>query len=149
MKTVRFKSIATGAKLPLAAAALLFLVSIDAHAAGFKVIANKSVTASSVSTSDLKSVYLEDSDSIGGSSVVPVLQKDGPAHEAFLKECVGRNDSSLTLFYRSQAFTGKGSIPKTFGSDAEVVAYVTKTKGAIGYVSVGASTADLKSLQVK
>jgi ABC-type phosphate transport system substrate-binding protein len=34
-------------------------------------------------------------------------------------------------------------------SDAEVVAYVKKTKGAIGYVSDGASTDGVKILVVK
>jgi ABC-type phosphate transport system substrate-binding protein len=34
-------------------------------------------------------------------------------------------------------------------ADAEVVAYVAKTKGAIGYVGGGASTAGVKTLEVK
>jgi ABC-type phosphate transport system substrate-binding protein len=35
------------------------------------------------------------------------------------------------------------------GSDAEVAGYVAKTKGAIGYVSAGASAGDAKTLEVK
>jgi len=38
---------------------------------------------------------------------------------------------------------------KMLASDAEVVAYVTKTKGAIGYVSAAASTDGAKVLAVK
>jgi ABC-type phosphate transport system substrate-binding protein len=39
-------------------------------------------------------------------------------------------------------------MPKTVGSDDEVVAYVAKTKGAIGYVSSSASAAGVKTLEV-
>jgi ABC-type phosphate transport system substrate-binding protein len=77
------------------------------------------------------------------------LIKGGPAHEAFLKEYLGKSDTALQAFYRSLVFTGKASMPKILGSDAEVVAYVAKTKGAIGYVSPDASTAGVKTLQVK
>ena len=40
-------------------------------------------------------------------------------------------------------------MPKQLASDAEVVAYVARTKGAIAYVSAGASTAGVKTLDVK
>jgi ABC-type phosphate transport system substrate-binding protein len=40
-------------------------------------------------------------------------------------------------------------MPKTVGSDAEMVAYVAKTKGAIGYVGGDASAEGVKTLQVK
>ena len=79
----------------------------------------------------------------------PVLEKDGPTHEAFLKEFVGKSDSALETYYRSLVFTGKASMPKTTASDADMVAYVAKTKGAIGYVSGAANTAGVKTLEVK
>ena len=39
-------------------------------------------------------------------------------------------------------------MPKMLASDAEMVAYVKNTKGAIGYVSAGASTEGVKVLEV-
>lgn len=133
----------------LTTAAIVLLASWQAHAADLKVIANPSVAASSVSAGDVKDVFLLDKDSLGGSHVEPVLEKGGPTHEAFLKVYLGKNDAALQAFYRSLVFTGKGSMPKTLASDADVVAYVAKTKGAIGYVSAGASTDGVKTLQVK
>jgi ABC-type phosphate transport system substrate-binding protein len=62
---------------------------------------------------------------------------------------VGKSDAALETYYRSLVFTGKGSMPKSFASEADVVAYVAKTKGAIGYVSAAANTADAKVLEVK
>ena len=84
-----------------------------------------------------------------GSHVEPVLEKDGPVHEAFVKEYLGKTDSALQTYYRSLVFTGKAAMPKTLAADAEVVAYVAKTKGAVGYVSAAASTAGVKTLEVR
>ncbi len=78
-----------------------------------------------------------------------MLAKGGPAHEAFLKEYLGKSDSALQAFYRSLVFTGKGSMPKALASDADMVAYVARTKGAIGYVSSAANTNGVKTLEVK
>lgn len=119
-------------------------------AADVKVIANPSVGAASVSADELKGVFLATKSSLSdGSHVEPVLEKDGPAHEAFLKEYIGKTDSAFETYYRSLVFTGKASMPKTTASDADMVAYVAKTKGAIGYVSAGAATAGVKTLEVK
>jgi hypothetical protein len=132
----------------LMAAAALMIAPLTMRAADLKVIANPSVSASAVSADDLKDVFLENRDSLGGSHVDPVLEKGGPAHEAFLK-VMGKSESALETYYRSLVFSGKGSMPKELGSDAEVAAWVAKTKGAIGYVSTGASAPGTKVLDLK
>lgn len=125
------------------------LLPTGAAAAEFKVIANASVKSSDISTDDLKNVFLSTKTALpDGSQVEPVLAKSGAAHEAFLKD-LGKTDAALSTYYRSLVFTGKGSMPKICGSDAEVVEYVAKTKGAIGYVSDAASVAGVKTLTVK
>jgi ABC-type phosphate transport system substrate-binding protein len=132
------------------AAVVGICAAVTASAADIKVIANPSVGASSVSADEIKGVFLATKTSLSdGSHVEPVLEKDGAAHEAFLKEYIGKTDMALETYYRSLVFTGKASMPKTLAADAEVVAYVAKTKGAIGYVSAGAATAGVKTLEVK
>ena len=126
------------------------LAAQPARTPDVKVIANPSVGASSVSADELKAVFLCTKTALGdGGHVEPVLEKGGPTHEAFVKEYVGKTDVALENYYRSLVFTGRGYMPKKLGTDNEVVAYVAKTKGAIGYVSVGASTAGVKTLEVK
>jgi hypothetical protein len=120
-----------------------------AAAAEFKVIANPSVKASELTTEDVKGVFLSTKTSLSdGSQVEPVLAKSGPAHEAFLKD-LGKTDAALSTYYRSLVFTGKGSMPKICASDAEVIEYVSRTKGAIGYISEGAPASGVKTLAVK
>jgi len=129
--------------------AVLAFASTGSFAGTLKVIANPTVSANAVSSGDLQSVFLLDKDSLGGSHVEPVLARGGPAHDAFLKEYIGKDDPALHAYYRSLVFTCKGLMPKFFDTDAEVVAYVARTKGAVGYVSNGASTAGVKVLSVK
>ena len=141
MKKLRFILIATVVGIGAA---------VTASAADLKVIANPSVGASSVSAEDLKGVFLATKSTLrDGSHVEPVLAKGGAIHEAFVKEYLGKTDAALQTYYRSLVFTGKASMPKTLGDESEVVAYVAKTKGAIGYVSGGAGTAGVKTLEVK
>lgn len=122
----------------------------NAAAAEIKIIANTSVGATSVSADELKGVFLATKTSLSdGSHVEPVLGKGGAVHEAFIKDYLGKTDAALQTYYRSLVFTGKASMPKTLGADAEVVAYVAKTKGAVGYVGAAAGTAGVKTLEVK
>jgi ABC-type phosphate transport system substrate-binding protein len=67
----------------------------------------------------------------------------------FSDRLLGKTDAALQTYYRGLVFTGKASMPKTLGADAEIVAYVAKTKGAIGYVGARAGTTDVKTLEVK
>ena len=137
-------------QLILVATVVGICATVAASAAEIKVIANASVGVSSVSADDLRGVFLATKTSLSdGSHVQPVLEKDGPVHEAFVKEYLGKTDAALQTYYRSLVFTGKASMPKTLGADAEVVAYVAKTKGAIGYVGAGASTEGVKVLVMK
>lgn len=134
--------------LPLMAAVVMF-GSIHAMAGNVKVIANPSVKIESISVSEIKSVFLEERNSLhDGTRVEPVLSKGGPAHESFLKEYLDKNNDALQDYYRTLVFTGKGLMPKALRSDEEVAAYVAKTRGAIGYVSSTAPVDGVKTLTV-
>src|ERR1039458_2353769 len=136
-------------KVLLVAAGLMIFAPAISLAGDVKVIANSSVKADTISTAELKRVFLEEKNSLAdGTHVEPVLQKGGPAHAAFLEEYLGRSEDDLQMYYRTLVFTGRGSMPRTFSSDAEVVAYVARTRGAIGYVSAAASTDSVKTLVI-
>jgi ABC-type phosphate transport system substrate-binding protein len=129
----------------------LFLGGGIAKAQDVVVVANKSVKSADVSTDDLRDVFSGDKSSLkDGSHVVPVTLKGGPAHEAFLKKFLGKNDGAFRAAWRSLVFTGQGSMPKTFDTEAALVDYVAATPGAIGYVSASAASHDgVKTLAVR
>jgi hypothetical protein len=130
-------------------AALCLASASPAGAAGFKVIANPNVKASDISTDDLRGVFLATRTSLpDGTEVEPVLARAGSAHEIFVRD-IGKTGAALSTYYRSLVFTGKATMPKVCGSDAEVIAYVAKTKGAIGYVSAEARAPGTKTLGLK
>jgi hypothetical protein len=135
--------------IPLAAA-LWVWVAVSAAAADIKVIANPSLKASALSSEELRGVFLVTKTSLSdGSHVEPVMLKEGAIQATFVKQFIGKTETALEIYYRSLVFTGKGLLPKTFASDAEMINYVAKTKGAIGYVGGEASVDAVKTLKVK
>ena len=131
------------------AATFVMFVSVYGLAGEVRIIANPSVKAEAISASEIKSVFLKERNSLrDGTHVEPVLSPGGLAHATFLKNYLGQNNDALQNYYRTLVFTGKGSMPKTLRSDEEVVAYVAKTRGAIGYVSSTAPVDGVKTLAV-
>jgi TonB family protein len=133
----------------LIAVGLMIFAPVNLLASDLRVIANPSVKIDTISASDLKHIFLEEKISLGdGTHVEPVLEKDGPTHSAFLQDFLGMSEDDLETYYRTLLFTGRGSQPKALGSDAAVVAYVARTRGAIGYVSSMASVNGVKTLSI-
>ena len=138
-----------GHRLLSLVAALVMLGFAHRLGGEVKVIANQSVRADSISVAELKRVYLQQTHLLGdGSHVEPVLEKGGSAHDTFLRDFLEINDDALQSYYRTLVFTGKGSMPRALDSDTDVVAYVTKTRGAIGYVSATAHVDGVKVLPI-
>jgi TonB family protein len=133
----------------VATAGLAWLAAPVAQASNVKLIANDSVKSEAISTGEVKKIFLLEKNSTqDGSHVEPVLEKGGRAHEAFLKEFLDMSDDTLQGYYRTLVFTGKGSMPKALKSDAEVVAYVARTRGAIGYVGADMATEGVRTLTI-
>lgn len=130
-------------------ASLFFFAAGLVSAGEVMVIANPSVDATQVSRGELKRIFLATDTSLQGAHVEPVFEKGGATHEAFLKEYLGKTDAALNIYYRSLVFTGKAFMPKMLGSEAEVVAYVARTKGAIGYVNADANAPGAKAIAVR
>ncbi len=136
-------------RILLVAAGLMSHLLANALADEVKLIANLGVKADTISAEEIKKVFLQENKSLqDGTHVEPVLEKRGPVHEAFLHEYLGRTADDLQTYYRVLVFTGRGSMPKELGSDADVVAYVARTKGAIGYVGAAANTEGVKTLAI-
>jgi TonB family protein len=132
------------------AAALLISILPYASATDIRVIANPSVKTDTITAAELKKVFLEENISLSdGSHVEPVLEKGGPVHRTFLHQYLDKTEDDLRNYYQTLVFSGKGSMPKELGSDAEVIAYVAKTRGAIGYVSFESSVEGMKTLAVQ
>jgi len=114
------------------------------------IIANPGVSASSISKSELRSVFTGESLRLkDGSHVKPVLLKEGTAHAAFLSGDLSMSAVSLLVCWRQKVFSGEAVMPPTFSSEAEAVAYIVKTPGAIGYITATTPHEGVKVLVLK
>jgi ABC-type phosphate transport system substrate-binding protein len=125
----------------------LFVTHLEAQVV---IIANPSVKASDVSKGDLRDVFSGAASSLkDGSHVTPVLLKAGGAHEEFLSEYVGKNDTAFRASWRSLVFSGQATMPKSLDSEAAMVDYVAHNAGAIGYIGKATPHEGVKVLAVK
>ena len=107
-----------------------------ANAAEVFVIANKEIPAESLDPDAIKKIFLGDVVNWDNNEVIMVVvTKEKEIHEAFLKKYIKRTESQFANVWRRNLFTGKGAMSKKVESGAEMVEYVAKTKGAIGYAA--------------
>jgi ABC-type phosphate transport system substrate-binding protein len=132
----------------LGTAAVLGMLVTAASARDLEIVANNSVKVAAISEGDVRDVFLGESNSVGGSKVVPVVLAKGGAQEAFL-QLLGKTESAFQATWRKQVFTGKGTLPRAFDNEEALVAYVSATPGAIGYVGTGKPVGGVKVLQLK
>ena len=133
----------------LAASILLARQSLAAANDSVVVVANSSVPAASIAPDDLREIFLGTQHSLSnGSKVTPVLLKSGRTHELFLKSYLGKSVEGFRTWWLQIVFTGQGLLPKTFASEADLVAFVGRTKGAIGYVTLASVRGNVKCIPV-
>lgn len=62
--------------------------------------------------------------------------KEGDVHKQFLQEYVQKNPSQFQNFWRQKIFLGQASkLPMACETMEEMIEYVSKTPGSIGYMS--------------
>ena len=85
-----------------------------------------------------------------GAKILPVDQAASvPVRAAFSKLVLGKSAHAVKSYWQYQIFTGLGVPPPEKLSDKEVVAYVQRNAGAIGYVLANAPLDKVKVLSLK
>lgn len=139
-------------KRALTLAALSFLVWTGAaEAASFKVIVNRAVKSDAFTKQQVSDLFLKKTAKwADGTAVAAVDQPDSsPVREAFSKEIHGKPASAVKSYWNKQIFSGRDLPPLEKKTDAEVVAYVRATAGAIGYVAENAETDGVRIVTVR
>jgi ABC-type phosphate transport system substrate-binding protein len=83
-----------------------------------------------------------------GGEAMPVDQVDEDLRERFTRAVHQRSLRAVLFYWQQLVFSGREKPPPAVGSDAEMVSYVAHTRGAIGYVSVGAQLDGVKPLRL-
>jgi ABC-type phosphate transport system substrate-binding protein len=128
---------------------LVFAVAAgSSFAQSFKVIVNSSNPVSSLSKKEASDYFLKKKAKWpNGNPVIPVdLSSGSSVREAFSQHVHGKSTSAVRNFWQQAAFSGAGTAPSEKASDNDVIEFIKKTPGAIGYVSAGANTSNVKVL---
>ena len=81
--------------------------------------------------------------------VVPVMLKDGPVHDEFVEEHLDRSVSRFVTYWKQALFTGRGVPPRSFATEDELIFFVSRTPGAVGYVSDGTPVDGVRIIAVE
>lgn len=136
-------------RIPLLTGLISLLAFAAPAMAEETVIVNGASPVADLSEDDLKDYYLgKKANWPDGSKVVVVVLKDGPSHEKLMGK-LGKSSSQFSTGWKKLVFTGKGAMPEQVGSEDELVAFVAKTPGAIGYADAGKVKDGVKAVPVK
>lgn len=64
------------------------------------------------------------------------LEAENDSMNYFLEKVIGMDKKSYTSFWRRKLFSGKGTPPKEFKSEAELILLLKKTPNAIGIIPI-------------
>ena len=135
----------------LLAALVLVLGGERLSAQGYVVVVNAANPVTSITKDRANAIFLKRvSQWENGTPAVPVnLPREAAPREAFTRHVHGKSVNAVESYWQQQIFAGKEAPPTQRQSDAEVIAFVRATPGAIGYVSSAAAVSgDVKVVTV-
>lgn len=121
------------------------------QSAGYKVVVNPSNGATALDRRFLADAFLKKiTDWPGGDVIRPAdLAPDSPVRRAFTHDVMNRSVESVKGYWQQRIFSGRDVPPPEFETDQEVVDFVLKHEGGIGYVSPSAKVGDCRVVVVQ
>jgi ABC-type phosphate transport system substrate-binding protein len=137
----------------LALVGVAFRVSLS-RAAGppaYRVVVNPSNPQTAIDRRTLADVFLKKSTRWPtGDAIHPVDQRvDSLVRQRFSEEVLGRSISAVKSYWAQAVFSGRDVPPPELDDDEQVLGYVLRHGGAVGYVSPGANVDRVKVLNVR
>jgi ABC-type phosphate transport system substrate-binding protein len=116
----------------------------------YKVVVNHHNRQTSMSRKDLSAIFLRRrAQWPDGTTAWPVnLIESARARVDFTRDVHGRTVATVRNYWLQMLFSGRGVPPIEKATDQEVLDYVKSHPGAVGYVSVGAPTDEVKVLNL-
>jgi ABC-type phosphate transport system substrate-binding protein len=135
----------------LALFALAARGSAEGRAPVYQVIVNANNPAASIDREFVADAFLKKISTWPNNEVVhPVdLAPGSPVRRQFSDEVLHRSVAEVKSYWQQRIFSGRDVPPPELDTDEEIVKYVLKYDGAIGYVSGTAALSGTKALTVK
>jgi ABC-type phosphate transport system substrate-binding protein len=120
-----------------------------AEASAVKVIVNSDVADESLKSDFIMNVFLgKITKWPEGKKIIPVVLGKGDTAREFLRNYVKKTPQQFSTFWKKQVFTGKGTPPKEFDTDSELIEFVQKTSGAVGFVAASTEPENVKVVKI-
>ena len=133
---------AAGGRWAVGGALLLAALTLPARAsaqsaAPFRLIVNASNPVASVTKEQAAKIFYRKQRSwASGEVIVPVdLAEPSPVRKAFSTRVLGKDAAAMKGYWQQLIFTGKGVPPLEKATEAEAIAFVAATPGAVAYVA--------------
>ena len=136
--------------------ALLGAVALGGTTAGqaeepYRIVVNAANPAGSVSKEKLAAYFLKKETRWGDGTKIAVVDRNPGAavRAAFSKSVLAKDVAAVKSFWQRQLFSGRETPPAELDSDREVLEFVAKSPGGLGYVSAGTDLgAGVKALSI-
>ena len=117
----------------------------------FKVIAHPGTGVASLTRDEVSRLFMKKTKKWpNGQAVQPVdLDSDSATRASFTTAVHRRSVSAIEAYWQKQIFSGRSLPPVVHKTDADVIAFVKSTPGAIGYVSASAATGGVSVVSIK
>src|SRR5882757_6337692 len=145
-----------GRSLILGTLAMLALggaTSERSHAAqsNYRIIVHPGNPSTSVDRKFLAEAFLKKTTRWpDGELIRPVdLPPDSPARHRFTEDALNRSVAAVKSYWQQQIFAGRSVPPAELNGEEEVVKYVSRSPGAVGYVGAGGELTGVRVVGVR
>jgi ABC-type phosphate transport system substrate-binding protein len=116
----------------------LAMVAPSRAAAQYVVVVNASNPTTALSRAELASFLMGKATRWAHGAVVAPsdLLVSSRIRQAFSKAVLGQPATAVRSYWEQQQFSGRGQAPPQFASDDEVLAFVRRTPGGVGYITM-------------
>ncbi|MBA4367379.1 MAG: hypothetical protein C0403_07030 [Desulfobacterium sp.] len=108
----------------------------DKSIKGVIIIGNRRLPFNSLGVNELKDIYQRKKTMwANGQKISFALLDSGKTHELFIRHYVQKTPAQYHRYWKKLVFSGRGIPPASFRNENSLMAHVSLTAGAIGYVS--------------
>jgi ABC-type phosphate transport system substrate-binding protein len=123
---------------------------VSAEATEFQLIASPDITLSGIDRRFLAEAFLKKTTRWPNDQLIrPVdLEPRSPVRRDFSDRVLKRSVAAVKSYWQQMVFSGRGVPPPELDTEAQVVSFVLRNPGSVGYVSVGTSLHGARTLAV-
>jgi ABC-type phosphate transport system substrate-binding protein len=131
---------------------MMTLYVVSSNAGDAIVIVNKDNAVTVLTRAEVENMFLgKTTQWPGGGKILPCDQKaESKVAAIFCSSFLNKNVADYQAYWMEIMLSGSATPPKSAVSDQEVIEFVAKTKGAIGYIDAATTLGDgVKKVNVK